>query len=216
MARGGFTLIELLVVTAIVALLAGLLLPSLKGARMAARITKAHAELRSVTIALEVYGDYNAGQLPPTRFSCSTRTAYELPIELGQQRYLPLKTALREQATVDVVGLRDVFDPADTYKYRAPGPAVINESTYLPDAASLWVPDGFPDVAGSEGAYHFDRKTSPVRYAVWSVGPNPQSPKFRQQPGRGPIPSRFWCRGSSDSGYITQYQAATGLMYRSP
>ncbi|MFK7758865.1 MAG: type II secretion system protein [Phycisphaerales bacterium] len=65
----GFTLIELLVVIAIIALLIGILLPSLSGARNSARSVKCLASLRSQGIAFSLYTEDNNEVLPRTKHS---------------------------------------------------------------------------------------------------------------------------------------------------
>jgi prepilin-type N-terminal cleavage/methylation domain-containing protein len=62
--KTGFTLIELLVVVAIIALLSGLLLPSLASARAAGRLTVCASNLRQIGLALHAYANTNAGFLP--------------------------------------------------------------------------------------------------------------------------------------------------------
>ncbi|MFW6066041.1 MAG: type II secretion system protein [Planctomycetota bacterium] len=207
--KNAFTLIELLVVIAIIALLMSILMPSLHHARTYARITKAHAELRGITRAMEMYRMDNDEEVPPTRFSCSTRTAYELPVELVG--YLPAG----EKNGVQIAKMPDPFTPGEHYKYRAVGPAIMNESTLLENAASLWIPDGFGRDEKDTGRYYRDPDESPVRYAVWSMGPDPNSAKF-DVPGRLPVPQKYWLQDASDTGAIVHFEDDDGRVHASP
>jgi prepilin-type N-terminal cleavage/methylation domain-containing protein len=62
--RKGFTLIELLIVIAIIALLIGLTLPGLKGARAAARQTGCLSDMRQMGVALNLYVNDHRDSLP--------------------------------------------------------------------------------------------------------------------------------------------------------
>lgn len=204
-----FTLIELLVVISIIALLIGLLLPALAGGRRTAVLVKAHADLRSITQAIEIYRNDNADEIPPTRMSCSTRSAYELPIEL--KHYLPY----HDHNLVDVIEMPDAFNDDQGYYYRAPGTAILNEFTVLANTASIWVPDSFPHDEQGTGQYHTDSMTSPVRYAVWSMGPDPGS-AFFDIPGRLPVPKRYWLHGQADAGVVVHMEDKDRQMHLSP
>lgn len=64
MSRHGFTLIELLVVVAIIAILAGLLLPALTRAKDSGRKAACISNLRQIGIAVHAYASDNEGRIP--------------------------------------------------------------------------------------------------------------------------------------------------------
>lgn len=65
--RAGFTLVELLTVMAIAALLIGLLLPALRGARASSRAVICAANLRQIATGWSIYADQNNGTIIPGR-----------------------------------------------------------------------------------------------------------------------------------------------------
>src|SRR5437868_360804 len=65
--RRGFTLIELLVVIAIIAILAGILLPSLGKAKAKGQGIACLNNLRQLTLCWTLYTDDNEGNLPPNK-----------------------------------------------------------------------------------------------------------------------------------------------------
>lgn len=60
----GFTLIELLVVIAIIAVLMGILLPSLSAVRMQAKRIGSAANMKQIGLAIEMYAEANGGFFP--------------------------------------------------------------------------------------------------------------------------------------------------------
>lgn len=223
----GFTLVETLVVVAIVALLVSMLLPSLAAARLRARVVAVHCDLRHITLALDAYAMEQQDQVPPTRQACGTNVLYQMPVELAVKRYLPWsKDSLKRSF------FEDPFNVGQTYRYRAPGAVWQNgvlmdfpDSTWRP-RAKIWVPDDFPNCHSDSGRYYANRTTeppSPVTYAVWSVGPDPDSNRFPHaanetvDESRFPLPCEYWLTASKPtSGLITHFRSRTGLTYMSP
>lgn len=79
--RAGFTLIELLVVIAIIALLIGILLPALAGARDTAKSLICSTRMRQVATGWQIYADTNRDiSVPaqPGRYSDERRNVYQL------------------------------------------------------------------------------------------------------------------------------------------
>ena len=178
----GFTLIELLVVIGVIAILLGLLLPALKGARLRARVAKVNAELRSLADGLEMY--YNAWEIyPPAQKPCGV-------LAMNYNEYPP--EAL-EAHYIDQVP-KDVFNNGPRYKYVAPGPGWWNGA---PTFVAIWVPQDYPEYQGEKKDYANDKmylsqKNSPVKYGLWSVGPYSDVPWYDVDTEHLPVPKRSW------------------------
>lgn len=67
--RDGFTLVELLVVIAIVALLAGLALPALSGARRSAQAAHCLGQMRQIGIGAMLFANQNGNAFPRSQHS---------------------------------------------------------------------------------------------------------------------------------------------------
>jgi prepilin-type N-terminal cleavage/methylation domain-containing protein len=203
-----FTLLELLVVIAIIGILAALLLPALARAKERAKVVRAHAELYGIGLALEMY--YMDCQTnPPVRVNCNTDLREdwcELPVELAKQGYLPRGPAGRD------ANIEDIFNRGHTYKYAAAGPQLLNGSPTAP--YQLWVPTNAPLNMFGGGKYFTDPKASPVRWVVWSLGPQPTS---RKSLGTyAPLSSDDWYRRTGDSGVVVRFADRHGTQFTSP
>lgn len=223
----GFTLVEALVVAAILSLLIAVLLPSLYLVRARSRIVRVHSDLRQITTALDSYALNHRDRLPPTRSACGTRVNNQLPVELAEEKYFA-----RDPSRIPQAAFQDFFNPAQTYKYVAPGPIYYNGALF--DApheryrlrAKVWVPDDFPRCASASGQWYHDyadEPRSPVRYAVWSMGPDPQSVKLPRVEGGDevddwllPLPRKYWLLRVGDAGLITHFRSRQGIVHQSP
>jgi prepilin-type N-terminal cleavage/methylation domain-containing protein len=204
-----FTLVELLVVMAVIAILASLLLPALAAAREKAKVCRVHTELYGIGLALEMYSTDHHSKLPPVRVNCNSDLRddwCELPVELANEGYLPHGPAGRE------ANMEDIFNRGHTYKYAAPGPELLNGGAA--GNYKLWVPTNFPvNLGGSSGQY-YTNSSSPVRWIIWSLGPQPKSQKTMMT--HSPMTSDSWYRQTGDGGVIVRYADCDGRQFNSP
>ena len=86
--RRAFTLIEMLVVIAIIAILAGLLMPALARARKQARMTACTSNQKQVGLYLAMYKNDNRGRYPsvsfPPSFAGTAGRAYDSSLSIAQ------------------------------------------------------------------------------------------------------------------------------------
>lgn len=80
--RAGFTLVELLVVIAVIAILAGLLLPALAAGKRKAQSIRCVSNLRQIGMTVRIHADDHEGRLPRARASGdeTNRVAGGLPL----------------------------------------------------------------------------------------------------------------------------------------
>ena len=136
--RSGFTLIELLVVIGIIALIIGLLLPTLGRVRRNARNARALADLQAIATALEVYKS-DLGDYPPSLSILPPISGGEM---LAWTMVGPYNVALGTNIAMDGkdgpgfrVGSRgSVYGPyLDVEKFLLPNPRPTGDSYFLKD-----------------------------------------------------------------------------------
>jgi prepilin-type N-terminal cleavage/methylation domain-containing protein len=206
--KHGFSLVELLVVIGILGLVMAISLPALSRAREHAKIVVVRAELRQIGICLEMYMNDHNGKAPPTRKDCTLGWAdHQLPPELVEGRYLPPPSPGSGMSA----GMKDRFNPGNTYKYCAVGEMYQNGRFVPPKKASLYIPEGFPYQEGppESDIEHDDPATSPVTWAIYSQGPKFDDFEILKTL-HGPVPQRTWYSPKKRDGIIVRMRLKKG------
>ncbi len=139
--RAAFTLVELLVVIGIIAVLIGILLPTLGRAKQGANSIKCMANLRTIGTAIQLYAGQNKGMLPfgyyETNQPIDGNPTYKAP---GSDWTLLLLSVLnkkggneleQDKTGIGDAGLRAIFLCPESYR-PASGPAFITNYSAHP------------------------------------------------------------------------------------
>ncbi|HEX4646193.1 MAG TPA: type II secretion system protein [Verrucomicrobiae bacterium] len=148
----GFTLVELLVVIGIIAILAGLLLPTLARAKQKAHATGCLSNLKQAGLAIQMYVDDNGGVLPGPCFQ-GARASYDQNSSTELIYYLA--TYLGSSAPGPKTRISDVF-VCPCYLISAPNVSSMEgrkcyllDSNVNPSPTNKVPPFGYPDFAGA-------------------------------------------------------------------
>jgi type II secretory pathway pseudopilin PulG len=180
-------LIELLVVVAIIAVLAAIALPRYRETVVKAKLAEAQSNLRTLAQALYRY-HVDTGELPPARYYRDDLRCWQTPPELTTPN-----PYLHAPPPDPFDKLQSTSERKVSIKYLHPGPGFRNgRPTHESNPIYMWLQDpADPDNPAADIRVTDD--SGPVKWAIWSVGPDGTSEFHPGQPDpHEPVPRRFW------------------------
>lgn len=162
--EGGFTLVEVIVVAGIIAILAGILVPLILKEIDEARITRAHADIRSMSASILIFRK-DTGKWPNMDGACNPLATFvygdgALPAGLAAQGYdQTTSVSLDDYLTTDAAGCYGVRWKGPYLAHTAADPwgnaYFINAGNFAAGGA-VWIlsagPDGTVDTPASAAA----------------------------------------------------------------
>src|SRR5262249_38087123 len=127
--------IELLTATAIVALLIGLLLPSLTAARQSANDLKCRSNLRQWAVAAILYAHDNEGFLPRRGQGVQPTSNIDRP----EDWFNALPPLLGQETYCDLVRAGHAPRPGDRSIWMCPSAASVDAANYLAYGMNMWL-----------------------------------------------------------------------------
>lgn len=199
----GFTLIELLVVVGIIAILSAIAVPNFLEAQTRSKVSRTRSDLRSLANALELYHVDNRNY-PPARSYCAGF------MESSGDYFMCPPEVTTPVAYISNLPM-DIFSRSHCYKYISPG---FGYSNGVPTILAIWVPKNFPQgFMPSEDVPYFDYGCSPVKWALWGVGPKGDVGFWNAGMEHHPVPSRIWydpTNGTISNGIIVRLSTGHG------
>ncbi len=162
--HSGFTLVELLVVVGIIALLIGILLPSLTRAMESARQITCMNNMRQLGIGFQMYVDSNRGAMPlDGEDGDSPASAIRGPDNLGWQSPALWFNAIPPQVAAKPYGKMQEEDIAGIAELPGPG----GHHIFICPAADRAAGPGLVDTDGFYTMYGYDGGPPAVARVLW-------------------------------------------------